>query len=178
DEVQFEGEERVVIPSPKVETYDLQPEMNARKVADTLIDRIETGKDDFLLVNFANTDMVGHSGKLDATIKAVEAVDECVGDVVKKILSRDGVALLTADHGNSEVMVDFISKQPHTYHTTSPVPFIFIMKEAHKVKPLGILADIAPTILDLLGLEMPKEFEGESLILRSGAEKKPTQKKY
>ena len=164
DEVQFEGEERVVIPSPKVETYDLQPEMNASEVADTLIERIKTGIDDFLLVNFANTDMVGHSGKLDATIKAVEAVDECVGDVVAEVLKRDGVVLLTADHGNSELMVDFISGQPHTYHTMSPVPFIVIKEEAQKVRPRGILADIAPTILDLLGLDTPEEFERESLI--------------
>ncbi len=167
NEVQFEGEERVVIPSPKVETYDLQPEMNARKVADTLIERIKTGTDDFLLVNFANTDMVGHSGKLDATIKAVEAVDECVGDVVSAVLKRNGVVLLTADHGNSELMVDFISGQPHTYHTISPVPFIVIKDEAQKINPRGILADIAPTILDLLGLPIPTEFERESLILDS-----------
>ncbi|OQX61422.1 MAG: phosphoglycerate mutase (2,3-diphosphoglycerate-independent) [Anaerolineaceae bacterium 4572_5.1] len=166
DEVQFEGEERVMIPSPKVETYDLQPEMNARKVADTLIERIKTGVDDFLLVNFANTDMVGHSGKLDATIKAVEAVDVCVGEIVAEVLQRDGVVLLTADHGNSELMVDFISHQPHTYHTVSPVPFIVIKEEAQKVNPRGILADIAPTVLDLLGLDMPKEFERESLILK------------
>ncbi len=166
DEVQFEGEERVVIPSPKVETYDMQPEMNARKVADTLIERIKTGVDDFLLVNFANTDMVGHSGKLDATIKAVEAVDECVGEVVEVVLERDGVVLLTADHGNSELMVDFISRQPHTYHTMSPVPFIVIKAEAQKVNPRGILADIAPTVLDLLGLDAPDEFERESLILK------------
>ncbi len=166
DEVQFEGEERVVIPSPKVETYDMQPEMNARKVADMLIERIKTGTDDFLLVNFANTDMVGHSGKLAATIKAVEAVDECVGEVVEAVLERDGVALLTADHGNSELMVDFISGQPHTYHTMSPVPFIVIKAEAQKVNPRGILADIAPTVLDLLGLDLPDEFERESLILK------------
>ena len=164
DEVQFEGEERVVIPSPKVETYDLQPEMNARKVADTLIERIKTGVDDFLLVNFANTDMVGHSGKLEATIKAVEAVDKCVGEVVAEVLKRDGVALLTADHGNSELMVDFISRQPHTYHTMSPVPFIVIKDEKLSVHPRGILADIAPTVLGLLGLDLPEEFERESLI--------------
>ena len=167
DEVQFEGEERVVIPSPKVETYDLQPEMNARKVADTLVERIKTGVDDFLLVNLANTDMVGHSGKLEATIKAVEAVDECVGEIVAEVLGRDGVVLLTADHGNSELMVDFISRQPHTYHTMSPVPFIVIKEEAQKVSPRGILADIAPTILGLLELDLPKEFERESLILGS-----------
>ena len=166
DEVQFEGEERAMIPSPKVETYDLQPEMNARIVADKLIARLKEGIDNFLIVNFANTDMVGHSGKLGATIKAVEAVDECVGEIVAEILRRDGVALLTADHGNSELMVDFISKQPHTYHTMSPVPFIIIKDEAQKVKPRGILADIAPTILDLLGVPAPDEFERESLISR------------
>ena len=166
DEVQFESEERAMIPSPKVETYDLQPEMNAKEVADTLIERIKTGIDDFLLVNFANTDMVGHSGKLEATIEAVEAVDICVGRVVEEVLGRDGVVLLTADHGNSELMVDFISGQPHTYHTISPVPFIVIKAEAQKINPRGILADIAPTVLDVLGLDAPKEFERESLILR------------
>ena len=165
DEVLFKGEDRVVIPSPKVETYDLQPEMNARKVADTLLERIKTGVDDFILVNFANPDMVGHSGKLDAAIKAVEAVDECVGEIVEAVLEREGTVLLTADHGNSELMSDFVTGQPHTYHTTNPVPFIFIREGALTIRPRGILADVAPTVLDLLGVDKPAEFERDSLIL-------------
>ncbi|MBT3337119.1 MAG: 2,3-bisphosphoglycerate-independent phosphoglycerate mutase [Anaerolineae bacterium] len=167
DEVQFEGEDREMVPSPKVDTYDLQPEMNARIVADRTIERLKSGVDDFILVNFANPDMVGHSGKLDAVIKAVEAVDICVGDIVAEVLKRDGTVLLTADHGNSELIVDFSSGQPHTYHTTSPVPFIFITKEKLSIRPRGILADIAPTVLGLLGVSVPDEFERESLILGS-----------
>ena len=165
DEVQFEGEERKMIPSPKVETYDLQPEMNARIVADETIARIKTGIDDFILVNFANADMVGHSGKLDAAIKAVEAVDQCAGDIIAAVTEMGGVALVTADHGNSELMLDSTSHQAHTYHTTSPVPFIFVSEGELMIRPRGILADIAPTVLDLLGVPLPEEFERESLIL-------------
>ena len=165
DEVQFEGEERMVIPSPKVETYDLQPEMNARIVADETITRIKKGIDDFVLINFANADMVGHSGKLEAAIKAVEAVDECAGDIINEVIQSGGVALVTADHGNSELMLDSTSHQAHTYHTMSPVPFIVVSEDAIMIRPRGILADIAPTISDFLGVPAPSEFEQESLIL-------------
>ncbi len=165
DEVQFEGEEREMVPSPKVATYDLQPEMNARIVAEKTVERIKSGIDDFILVNFANPDMVGHSGKLEAAIKAVETVDVCVGQIAAEVLKRDGTMLLTADHGNSELMSDFVTGQPHTYHTTSPVPFIFIREGALTIRPSGILADIAPTVLDFLGVLAPEEFERKSLIL-------------
>lgn len=164
-EKQFEGEDRKVVPSPKVETYDLQPEMNARIVADEVLARLQEGVDDFILVNFANPDMVGHSGKLDAAIKAVEAVDQYLGDIIEEVLKRGGTVLMTADHGNAELMTDFVTGQPHTYHTTSPVPFIFIREGALRVRPRGILADIAPTVLDLLGVAAPEEFERKSLIL-------------
>ncbi len=164
-EMQFEGEDRAMIPSPKVETYDLKPEMSAREVTDETIARIKTGEYDFILINFANPDMVGHSGILEAAIKAVETVDTCAGDIVDAVQEMGGVVLMTADHGNSELMSDFVTGQPHTYHTTSPVPFIFIREGEMIVRPRGILADIAPTVLDLLGVPLPKEFERESLIL-------------
>jgi 2,3-bisphosphoglycerate-independent phosphoglycerate mutase len=165
DEVQFEGEEREMVPSPKVATYDLQPEMNAAIVAEKTVERIKSGVDDFILVNFANPDMVGHSGILEASIKAVETVDVCVGQIVEAVLEREGTVLLTADHGNSELMSDFVTGQPHTYHTTSPVPFVFIREGALTIRPSGILADIAPTVLDFLGVPAPEEFERESLVL-------------
>jgi 2,3-bisphosphoglycerate-independent phosphoglycerate mutase len=164
-ETQFEGEDRAMIPSPKVETYDLKPEMSAREVADETIVRIKTGKYDFILINFANPDMVGHSGILEAAIKAVEVVDVCAGDIVEAVQELGGTVLMTADHGNSELMSDFVTGQPHTYHTTSSVPFIFIREGEMTVRPRGILGDIAPTVLDLLGVEKPKEFERDSLIL-------------
>jgi len=164
-ETRFDGEDRKMVPSPKVETYDLQPEMNARIVADEVLARLQEGVDDFILINFANPDMVGHSGILEAAIKAVEAVDECAGEIVEEVLKRGGTVLMTADHGNSELMKDFVTDQPHTYHTTSPVPFIFIREGEMTVRPRGILADIAPTVLDLLGVPLPEEFERESLIL-------------
>ncbi|MBT7073814.1 MAG: 2,3-bisphosphoglycerate-independent phosphoglycerate mutase [Anaerolineae bacterium] len=164
-ETQFEGEDRDMVPSPKVATYDLQPEMNASIVTEKTVDRIKSGVDDFILVNFANPDMVGHSGILEAAIKAVETVDACVGEIVEAILERKGTILLTADHGNSELMSDFVTEERHTYHTTSPVPFVFIREGALTIRPSGILADIAPTVLDLLGVEKPEEFERDSLIL-------------
>jgi 2,3-bisphosphoglycerate-independent phosphoglycerate mutase len=164
-EKQFEGEDRAMIPSPKVDTYDLKPEMSAREVADETIARIKSGKYDFVLINFANPDMVGHSGILEAAIKAVEAVDVCAGDIVEAVQALGGTVLMTADHGNSELMSDFVTGEPHTYHTTSPVPFIFICEGEMTVRPRGILGDIAPTVLDLLGVEKPEEFERDSLIL-------------
>ena len=164
-ETQFDGEDRAMIPSPKVETYDLKPEMSAREVADETIARLKTGEYDFVLINFANPDMVGHSGILEAAIKAVEAVDACAGDIVSVVQEMGGTVLMTADHGNSELMSDFVTGAPHTYHTTSPVPFIFIREGEMTVRPRGILGDIAPTVLDLLGVENPKEFERDSLIL-------------
>ena len=163
-EKQYAGEARHLEPSPKVATYDLQPEMSAYKLTDALLKRIEEHEDDFILVNFANPDMVGHTGVLEAAVKAVEAVDECAGRLVEAIVGRGGVALVTADHGNCEIMVDEKTKSPHTYHTTQPVSFFAISDEYIRLVPRGKLADVAPTVLDLLGIEQPEEMTGRSLI--------------
>ncbi len=163
----FEGEDRFMIPSPKVETYDLQPEMSAREVAKTVIDRLNTVDDDFILVNFANPDMVGHSGDIEAAKKAVACVDQCAGDVVDAILKKGGIAIITADHGNSEQMTDLSTGEPHTYHTINPVNFFVIADRYVALQPRGKLADIAPTILSLLGLPKPDDMTGKSLIMSS-----------
>ena len=161
------GEEDFLVPSPKVATYDLMPEMSARKIADKVIERLGTHNDSFILINFANPDMVGHSGNLDAAIKAVECVDQCAGTVVDAVHKKGGVVLIIADHGNAELMVDVVNNQPHTYHTTSPVPFIFITDDPVMLRPRGILADVAPTILQILDISPPEEFTGESLWVKS-----------
>lgn len=159
----FPGEERILIDSPKVATYDLKPEMSAYEVTDALLKEIAAEKHDVIILNFANPDMVGHSGKLEPTVRAVEAVDECLGRVVKAVLDKGGVAVITADHGNADMVLDS-ENRPHTAHTTFPVPFIVTDKEV-KLREGGILADIAPTILRLLGLLQPKEMTGRSIIL-------------
>jgi 2,3-bisphosphoglycerate-independent phosphoglycerate mutase len=158
----FPGEERILIDSPKVATYDLKPEMSAYEVTEALLKEIEADKHDAIILNFANPDMVGHSGKLEPTIKAVEAVDECLGKVVDAILAKGGVAIITADHGNADEVVTLEGK-PMTAHTTNPVPVI-VTKEGIELREGGILGDLAPTMLDLLGLEQPKEMTGQSLI--------------
>ena len=166
------GEDRCLIPSPKVATYDLQPEMSAFLVRDEVISRLEGDMYDLIVLNFANPDMVGHTGIFDAAVKAVEVVDGCVGAVVDKILEKGGAALLTADHGNAEKMRDEKSNQPHTAHTTSPVPFSLIMQagalghggERIELREDGILADIAPTALKLLYIDQPPAMTGKSLI--------------
>ena len=163
-EQQYEGETRHLEPSPKVATYDLQPEMSARPLLDAVIKRIEQHDDDFILVNFANPDMVGHTGSLEAAIKAVETVDECVGKLVQTINDKGGVALVTADHGNCERMIDLVTGKPHTYHTTQPVALFVLGDGYHDLRPRGILADVAPTVLDLLGIAQPKEMTGQSVI--------------
>lgn len=160
----FAGEDRLMIPSPKVTTYDLQPEMSAREVARAVLSRINTVNDDFILVNFANPDMVGHTGDISAAKKAVECVDQCAGEVVEAILEKGGVAIITADHGNSEQMVDLSTGEPHTYHTTNPVNFIVISDEYFQLQPRGKLADISPTILNMLNISTPKEMTGKNLI--------------
>jgi len=162
----FEGEDRALIPSPKVATYDLFPQMSAEKVAETVVERLATHNDDFILVNFANPDMVGHSGKLEPTIQAIECVDRCVGKVVQAIRQKGGIAIITADHGNAEMMFDVLNNQLHTYHTTSPVPFVILTDEYLLLRPRGILADIAPTILELLNIPVPGTMTGISLIFR------------
>lgn len=159
----YKGEDRCLIPSPKIPTYDLKPEMSAYEVTDEVIKRIETGIYDFIVLNYANFDMVGHTGDLNATIKAVEAVDTCVGKTIDSILKKGGTALLTSDHGNAEQMIDYETSEIYTAHTTNPVPLIIIGAGKLKLKH-GILADIASTILGLLNLEKPKEMTGENLI--------------
>lgn len=159
---EFEGEERILIPSPKVATYDLKPEMSAYEVKDALIEAIKEEKLDVIILNFANPDMVGHSGMLEPTVKAIEAVDECLGEIVDLILSKGGYAIITADHGNSDEVIT-LDDQPMTAHTTNPVPVI-VTKKGIELRDGGRLADLAPTLLDLLNVEQPVEMTGQTLI--------------
>lgn len=161
-----EGEDRFLIPSPKVATYDLQPEMSAYEVAEKACEMIRSGNYDVMILNFANPDMVGHTGVMEAAVKACEAVDECVGKVVAAIREVGGEVIITADHGNSEMMIDPETKGPFTAHTTNLVPCILVSdaRKDAKLKEGGILADLAPTILELMGLPKPEEMEGSSLI--------------
>ncbi len=163
NEKQYPGEDRILIPSPKVETYDMKPEMSAYEVTEKVLEQIENEKYNAIILNFANPDMVGHTGSLDAAIKAVEAIDECVGKIVKAVEKVNGVLLITADHGNAEQMIDYKTGEPHTAHTTNPVPLILVGMEDVKLKE-GKLADLAPTMLDIMGLAKPEEMTGESLI--------------
>ncbi|MFC7371000.1 2,3-bisphosphoglycerate-independent phosphoglycerate mutase [Fictibacillus iocasae] len=161
-EAEFPGEKRILIDSPKVATYDLKPEMSAYEVTDALLKEIEADAHDAIILNFANPDMVGHSGKLEPTIKAVEAVDECLGKVVDAIIAKGGTAIITADHGNADEVVTMEDK-PMTAHTTNPVPVI-VTKDGVSLREDGILADLAPTFLNLLGGNQPKEMTGKTLI--------------
>ncbi|MBE7007917.1 MAG: 2,3-bisphosphoglycerate-independent phosphoglycerate mutase [Ruminococcaceae bacterium] len=163
-EKQYEGEDRVLVPSPKVATYDLQPEMSAPEVTDKCVERILSGNYDVVILNFANCDMVGHTGVFDAAVKAVETVDTCVGRVVDATLKMGGIAMITADHGNCEQMLQDDGVSPMTAHTTNLVPFI-LCGAGSELRP-GRLADIAPTILDVLGLEQPAEMDGKTLIVK------------
>ncbi len=158
----YPGEERILIDSPKVATYDLQPEMSAYELTDALLAEIAADKHDAIILNFANPDMVGHSGMLEPTIKAVEVTDECLGKVVNAILEKDGVAIITADHGNADEVVT-TEGNPMTAHTTNPVPVI-VTKNGVQLRDGGILGDLAPTVLDLLGVDKPSEMTGNSLI--------------
>ncbi|KKQ93652.1 MAG: 2,3-bisphosphoglycerate-independent phosphoglycerate mutase [candidate division CPR2 bacterium GW2011_GWC1_39_9] len=162
----FEGEDRALIASPKVATYDLKPEMSAYEVTAEALKRIDSGILDIIILNFANCDMVGHSGIIPAAVKAVETVDNCLGVIIEKILENGGQALITADHGNAEQMIDYETGQPHTAHTTNPVPLILISdkyKDA-TLKENGCLADLAPTLLKLMDLKKPEEMTGRNLI--------------
>lgn len=161
-----DGEDRVLIPSPKVATYDLQPEMSAYQVRDELVKAIKEGKHDLIIVNFANPDMVGHTGIESAAIKAIEAVDQCVGAAYEALLEVDGVMFVCADHGNSEQLVDYVTHEPFTAHTTNPVPFILVNAGEGIDLKEGKLCDIAPTLLELMGMDMPAEMTGESLIVK------------
>ena len=167
----FKNEDRILVPSPKVATYDLKPEMSAYEVKDKTIEAVESGKYDVIILNFANADMVGHTGVDEAALKACEVVDECVGEVVDAVLKKDGTVLLTADHGNAEQMQDYITGEPMTAHTSNLVWLSMISKNPElqngkvRIKPTGgKLADLIPTMIDIMGLEKPEEINGESLI--------------
>ena len=162
-ELPFEGETRIMAPSPKVATYDLQPEMSAFEVAQKLGDAIQSKKYHAIICNFANADMVGHTGNLNAAIKAMEVLDTCIGQVVNAMESIGGEVIITADHGNAELMEDYENKQVHTQHTTNVVPFLYIGRKA-TIKPNGRLSDIAPTLLHLMGEKQPSEMTGQNLI--------------
>lgn len=162
-----QGEERLLVKSPKVATYDLQPEMSAYKVCDGLVDAIRSDKYDVIIVNFANPDMVGHTGVEAAAVKAIEAVDACVGRTVDALKEVDGQMFICADHGNAEQLKDYKTGEPFTAHTTNPVPFILVNYDsAYTLKEGGKLADIAPTLLEMMGLEKPAEMTGESLLVK------------
>ena len=163
EEKKYEGEDRILVPSPKVETYDLKPEMSAVEVTDNVVEAINSGKYDSIILNYANPDMVGHTGSLEAAIKAVETIDDCVGRVVEAIEKQNGVVIITADHGNAEQMIDYKTGEPHTAHTTNPVPLILVGIEGVKLRE-GRLADLAPTMLDIMELSKPQEMTGETLI--------------
>ena len=163
-----ENEDRVLIPSPKVATYDMKPSMSAFEVTDEVERRIASGEYDVIILNYANCDMVGHTGVMEAAIEAVETVDKCVGRVVEAVRARGGKVIVTADHGNAEQMIDYETGEPHTAHTSNPVPFILIddTRKDVTLREGGRLADIIPTMLELMGLTKPEEMTGESLILK------------
>ncbi|MGN0340713.1 MAG: 2,3-bisphosphoglycerate-independent phosphoglycerate mutase [Lachnospira sp.] len=161
------GEDRILVKSPKVATYDLQPEMSALEVCDKLCDAIRSDKYDVIIINFANPDMVGHTGVVDAVVKAIETVDACVGRAVEAVKEKDGVMFICADHGNAEVLVDENTGEPYTAHTTNPVPFILVNYDnEYTLKENGKLCDIVPTLIDIMGMEKPAEMTGQSLLIR------------
>ena len=161
----YENEDRILVPSPKeVPTYDLKPEMSCYTVTEKLTEAIRSGKYDLVIANFANPDMVGHTGVLPAAIKAIEVVDECMGKVVDAVESMHGNLFILADHGNADIMIDEKTGEPYTAHTTNPVPFILVSEEKHKLREGGCLADVAPTLLELMGIPQPKEMTGKSLL--------------
>lgn len=166
EEPPFPLEDRVLVPSPRdVATYDRKPEMSARQITDKLVEHIISHEYGFILVNYANPDMVGHTGVVEAAIKAVEVIDECLGRVLNAAREEGMQVLITADHGNIEMVSDLSTGQPHTAHTTNPVPFI-VDQNKYKLRGSGILADVAPTVLDIMGIEIPPEMTGKSLIIR------------
>ncbi len=164
-ETPFPGEDRIVVPSQKVATYDLKPEMSAAGIADAVVQAVDDGAFDVIIVNFANADMVGHSGKIEPTVRAVETVDGCLERIERAVRAKGGAILITADHGNAEMLIDPVSHGPHTAHTTNPVPFIVIAENGKQfsLKPNGSLRDISPTVLGMLGLPQPKEMTGQDL---------------
>jgi 2,3-bisphosphoglycerate-independent phosphoglycerate mutase len=159
----FPGEEREMVPSPKVATYDLKPEMSAAGITDVITRHIESGSFDVIVMNFANADMVGHSGQLAPTVRAVETVDACLGRIYQSVRQKGGAWVITADHGNAETMIDPVTGGPHTYHTTNPVPFVLVSDRPAALREGGSLRDIVPTILAVLGVEQPAEMTGQDL---------------
>jgi 2,3-bisphosphoglycerate-independent phosphoglycerate mutase len=166
----FPGEDRILVPSQKVATYDLAPEMSAAGIADVVVKAVADAAFDVLVVNFANADMVGHSGKLEPTIKGVETVDTCLSQIYQAIRQYGGSMLITADHGNAEMMVDPVTGGPHTAHTTNPVPFILVSEDAknYTLQPAQSLRDISPTILSMLGLSEPANMTGADIRQKIG----------
>jgi 2,3-bisphosphoglycerate-independent phosphoglycerate mutase len=165
-EKSFPGEEREMVASPKVATYDLKPEMSAQGVTDVVLDAMGRKDFDVIVMNFANADMVGHSGMMEPTVRAVEAIDDCLGQVWQRLKQKNGRWIITADHGNAETMIDPVTKGPHTYHTTNPVPFILVDDSGEKLRPGGSLRDVAPTVLGVLGEGQPREMTGRDLRLK------------
>jgi 2,3-bisphosphoglycerate-independent phosphoglycerate mutase len=164
-ETVFDGEERILVPSPKVATYDQQPQMSANEVTDKVVDAIKSAKFDLIVLNYANTDMVGHTGDIPAATAAVETVDTCLGRIATALHEAGGALVVTADHGNAEMMRDPETGEPHTAHTLNPVPFLVVgAPAAIKHVDKGRLCDIAPTLLDLLGVATPPAMTGRSLI--------------
>ncbi|GAC1513394.1 MAG: 2,3-bisphosphoglycerate-independent phosphoglycerate mutase [Terriglobales bacterium] len=161
----FPGEDRSMVASPKVSTYDLKPEMSAAGIADTVVKAVEDGTFDVIIVNFANADMVGHSGKIEPTVKAVETVDACLGRIELAVRNKGGAILITADHGNAEMLIDPVTGGPHTAHTTNPVPFIVVGENGKRftLRPNGSLRDISPTVLGMLGIPQPEDMTGHDL---------------
>jgi 2,3-bisphosphoglycerate-independent phosphoglycerate mutase len=162
-ETEFPGEKRILIPSQKIATYDLKPEMSAIEVTDAIVKAVESDEFDIFIINYANADMVGHTGVLEATIAAIETIDTCVGRVVEAVRARGGTAIITADHGNAEQMIDPATGGPFTAHTTNPVPFIVVGEYRGRLREGGWLRDVAPTMLGLLGISKPVEMTGEDL---------------
>src|SRR3989475_2144279 len=166
----YPGEERILVPSPRVATYDLKPEMSAEGVKDAVVKAVNDGHFDVLIVNFANADMVGHSGKLEAAIKAVEAVDACLGEIYNAVRAKGGAIIVTADHGNAELMINPETGGPHTAHTTNPVPLILVAEQRPtRLAEGGALADIAPTLLGAMGVPQPPEMTGHDLRVFDGS---------
>ncbi len=168
EEVPFDGEDRVLIPSPRVATYDLKPEMSAREVTDEAVRRLTGPTYGFFVLNYANADMVGHTGVIDAAVRAVETVDSCLGWLIEAVRRRGGTALVTADHGNADQMIDYETGGPHTAHTTHPVPLVLVAPGRYTLRS-GILADVAPTVLSLMGIPVPSEMTGKSLLVPEAA---------
>ena len=165
-EEEFKNEDRILISSPKVRTYNLVPQMRALEITTALIKAIESNKYDVIIANFANADMVGHCGEMQTTIEAIETLDTCFKALNSALIKYNAHAIITADHGNAEIMFDEPTQQPHTAHTLSPVPFLYIGKNCQLRQKHGSLIDVAPTILSLLGIKKPKEMTGASLLIQ------------